>query len=210
MKRMPQIISSRIGRIALTLVCVTTLLVGGVYLFDRGSTLAQMMHHGGGHYDMDKHHGADGTGHDMQNMPGLRGLDATAEESSELAAMFRNFSDISRQVDKLPNGIRTVTYSANKELMSVITSHVVGMINRVEEGRDPKIFIQSPTLDIIFERADKIETEIETTDEGIIVIQTSDDAEVVQALHTHADEVTDMADRGMQAVHEAMMERHHN
>jgi len=94
--------------------------------------------------------------------------------------------------------------------MAIITSHVVGMISRVEEGRDPKIFIQSPTLDIIFERADRIKTEVDTTDEGIVVVQTSDDMEVVEALHTHADEVTDMADRGMEAVHEAMMERHHN
>ena len=94
--------------------------------------------------------------------------------------------------------------------MAVITSHVVGMINRVEEGRDPKIFIQSPTLDIIFERADQILTEVDSTDEGVVVVQTSADAEVVEALHTHADEVTDMVNRGMQAVHEAMMERHHN
>ena len=81
------------------------------------------------------------------------------------------------------------------------------MINRVEEGDDPKIFIQSPTLDILFERRDQIKTEIETTEEGIVVVQTSDDSEVVKALHTHAAEVTDMANRGMQAVHESMMKR---
>lgn len=81
------------------------------------------------------------------------------------------------------------------------------MINRVEEGDDPKIFIQSPTLDILFERRDQIKTEIETTEEGIVVVQTSDDLEVVKALHIHAAEVTDMANRGMQAVHESMMKR---
>lgn len=94
--------------------------------------------------------------------------------------------------------------------MDIITSHVVGMINRVEEGRDPKIFIQSPTLDIIFERADSIKTEVDTTEEGVVVVQTSTDKEVVEALHKHADEVTDMVDRGMEAVHESMMDRHHN
>ena len=91
--------------------------------------------------------------------------------------------------------------------MAVIASHVVGMINRVEEGRDPQIFIQSPTLDIFFERRDRIETQIEMTDRGIEIVQTSDDPEVVAALHKHAGEVSAMADRGMAAVHEMMMER---
>jgi len=40
-----------------------------------------------------------------------------------------------------------------------------------------------------------------------VVVQTSDDPEVVVALQTHAAEVSDMVDRGMQAVHEAMMRR---
>lgn len=152
-----------------------------------------------------RHHGADGTGHDEVNMPGLRGKDATPEESAELAVMFRNFKDLSREVTNLPNGIKTVTNAADKELLSTLVSHVTGMLNRVEEGRDPKIIIQSSTLDILFERREKITTDIETTDTGIVVTQTSDDPEVVKALQTHAGEVTDMVERGMQAVHEKMM-----
>ncbi|MGI9365764.1 MAG: hypothetical protein ACR2O8_11320 [Rhizobiaceae bacterium] len=211
MKHPARNFSMSLGLKLLILVGILALFTGGAFLIERGATWAQMKHHGmGKHQGMGRQHGKYGSGHDMQTMPGLRGLDATEEESAELAEMFRNFPDISREVEKLPDGIRTVTYSANDELMAVITSHVVGMINRVEEGRDPKIFIQSPTLDIIFERADRIRTEIDSTDEGVVVVQTSDDPEVVKALHTHADEVSDMADRGMQAVHEAMMGRHHN
>ena len=152
-------------------------------------------------------HGADGTGHDMATMPGLRGLDASPEESFEMQVMFRNFPAIEREVTKLPNGIRAHTFSANPDLAAVIVSHVVGMIGRVEEGRDPQVFIQSPTLDILFERADRIATDIEITDAGIQVTQTSDDPDVVAALQIHAGEVSDMADRGMDAVHEMMMRR---
>ena len=152
-------------------------------------------------------HDANGTDHDEVTLPGLRGLDATPEESADLATMFRNFQRITREVTNLPNGIRTVTYSEDPDLMATVVGHVVGMIGRVEEGRDPKIFIQSPTLDILFARRDRIVTEIDTTDAGIVVTQTSDDPEVVAALHTHAGEVSDMVDRGMQAVHEAMMKR---
>lgn len=210
MKRLIKSFPGRIGRVVVISASLLALLAGGMVLIEKGTTLAQMKHHGMGKHGMNRHYGAGGAGHDMANMPGLQGLDATAEESAELAKMFRNFPDISRQVSNLPNGIRTVTYSANEELMDVIISHVAGMINRVEEGRDPKVFIQSPTLDIIFERADKITTDIEVTEKGVVVVQTSTDPEVVQALHRHADEVSAMANRGMQAVHEAMMERHHN
>ena len=72
---------------------------------------------------------------------------------------------------------------------------------------DPKIFIQSPTLDIFLARGDDIRSEVEITAEGIVVVQTSDDPDIVTALQTHAAEVSDMADRGMQAVHEMLMKR---
>ena len=166
------------------------------------SATAQMHGGGAGH-----HHGADGTGHDMVNMPGLRGENASPEESAELALMFRGFQTMSRTVENLPNGIRTVTSSSNPKVHDALVSHVVGMIDRVDEGRDPKIMIQSPTLDIFFQRGEKITTEIDVTDSGIVVVQTSDDPEVVEALQVHADEVTAMADRGMAAVHEMMMQR---
>ena len=152
-------------------------------------------------------HGAGGFGHDEATLPGLRGLNATESESAELATMFRSFETISREVTNLPDGIRTVTRSSDAAVMEALVSHVVGMIGRVDAGDDPQIFIQSPTLDIFFERGDRIDTTIDVTDEGIVVVQTSDDPELVEALHVHAAEVTALADRGMQAVHEMMMTR---
>ncbi len=177
----------------------------GLLAFSNGSALAQMGHHGKG---QGMHgHGADGTGHDEVNMPGLRGLNATPEDSAELAVMFRNFQVISREVVNLPNGIRTVTRSSDEAVMEALVSHVVGMIGRVESGDDPQIMIQSPTLDVFFVRGDAIVTEIEVAEDGIVVVQTSDDPELIKALQVHAAEVSDMADRGMQAVHEMMMQR---
>ena len=54
-------------------------------------------------------------------------------------------------------------------------------------------------------RGENIDTEIEVIENGIAVTQTSKDPELVPALHRHAAEVSDMVDRGMQAVHERMM-----
>lgn len=186
---------------ALGVFTAMALMAGGLIFFQSGA-LAQMMGHDGEHL-----HGADGTGHDEVNMPGLRGADATPEESADLAIMFRNFENITREVTNLPNGIRTITFSEDTELMGIVVGHVVGMINRVEEGRDPQIIIQSATLDILFERRDSIVTEIETTDAGIVVTQTSDDPEVAAALQVHAGEVSAMVERGMEAVHEMMMQQ---
>jgi hypothetical protein len=156
-----------------------------------------------------KMHGADGSGHDEVNMPGLRGINATLEESAELAAMFRNFETITREVINLPNGIRTATRSSDEDVMHLLVSHVLGMVRRVEEGDDPQIEIQSSTLDIFFVKGKEIKTDIDVTDEGIVVTQTSDNPELVAALQKHAIEVSAMADHGMEAVHKMMMQRGH-
>ena len=161
------------------------------------------MHHQGNHHRQ----GADGTGHDEVNMPGLRGENATPDESAEMAMLFRNFRTLSRKVTNLPDGIRTVTTSSDPDVMEALVSHVVGMIGRVGAADDPRIFIQSPTLDIFFERGAEIDTEIDVTDEGIVVVQTASDPELIEALQVHAAEVSDMVDRGMHAVHERMMRR---
>ena len=159
------------------------------------------------HSSMHDRHSTNGMGHDIKNMPGLRGANASQAESDELAVMFENFDTISREVTNLPNGIRTVTRSSDEAVMAVLVSHIIGMIDRVERGDDPQIFIQSPTLDILFLNGAEMQSQIDVTDEGIVVVRTSTDPDVVAALHTHAAEISDMADRGMQAVHEAMMQR---
>lgn len=185
--------------VVIGLVSAAVLIGVSIVLF-QGNAMAQLAGHGHGH-------GADGTGHDEVTMPGLRGVNATPQESAELAVMFRNFETFSREVTSLPNGIRTVTLSSDADVMLQLVSHVTGMIGRVESGDDPQIIIQSPTLDIFFVRGDDIQTDITVTDEGIVVVQTSEDPDLVIALQTHAAEVSAMADRGMQAVHEMMMRR---
>ena len=82
------------------------------------------------------------------------------------------------------------------------------MVTRLEEGKNPEVFIQSPTLDALFGVYEDIDTEIEMTDKGVKVIQTSSNPEAVRLLQTHAAEVSDMAKRGMQAVHERMAKQH--
>jgi hypothetical protein len=153
-----------------------------------------------------KHKHGHGHGeHDEINMPGLQGIDTTEAEVNDLKTIFKNHKEIKRTVTNLDNGIKTETYSDNEEIRAAIINHVTLMVTRIQENRNPKVLIQSPTLDKLFNNYDKIETSIELTDTGIAVIQTSEDPKVVNLLQTHASEINDMVEKGMRAIHERMM-----
>jgi len=143
--------------------------------------------------------------HDEVNMPGLQGIDTTEAEVNDLKTIFKNHKEIKRTVTNLDNGIKTETHSDNEEIRAAIINHVTLMVTRIQENRNPKVLIQSPTLDKLFNNYDKIETSIELTDTGIAVIQTSEDPKVVNLLQTHASEINDMVEKGMRAIHERMM-----
>jgi pectate lyase len=150
-------------------------------------------------------HGHGHSEHDEVNMPGLQGIDTTETEVNDLKTIFKNHKKIKRTVTNLDNGIKTETYSDNEEIRAAIVNHVTLMVTRIQENRNPKVMIQSPTLDKLFNNYDKIETSIELTDTGIAVIQTSEDPKVIKLLQTHASEINDMVEKGMQAIHERMM-----
>jgi hypothetical protein len=147
--------------------------------------------------------------HDEVNMPMLNGVDTTESEVSELKALFQNHKDITRSVGLLPNGVKTLTETKDEELRAALVGHSAGMISRVEQGKNPQIPIQSLTLKTLFEGRNTIVTEIEITDYGIAIIQTSTDPKVVAALQEHALEVSDLAERGMESVYQQMMKQHH-
>lgn len=194
---MVQPLFRKTGYIVAAVVLAAAVGAGGMYLAMPSHT--KMARHTG----MAGHHGA-GMQHDEANMPGLRGENATAQESAELALLFRNFDTITREVENLPKGIRTVTRSTHRAVMDALVNHSVGMIDRVAGLDDPQILIQSPTLDIFFLHGNEIVSDVSVEDEGLVVVQTSDNPDIIEALQTHAAEVTAMTERGMQAVHEMM------
>ena len=147
--------------------------------------------------------------HNVIGTPMLQGRETEDYEVAELRALFENHAELTRRVENLPNGIRTVTETENSELRDALASHIMSMFLRVDEKRDPEIPIQSPTLDILFEKSESIVTEMEYTATGVAIVQTSSDPEVVTALQVHAAEVSDLALRGMQSAHEAMQARRH-
>jgi hypothetical protein len=138
-------------------------------------------------------------------MMGMHGGSATMEERRDIHELLFNHESIKRSVTNLPDGIRTVTESDDPQLAETIKTHVAQMGQRVEEGRDPDLPMETPALRSIFRNKDKIKSAYEVTEKGVIVVQTSTDALAVKALQDHAAEVSDLARRGMVAAHEAMM-----
>ena len=183
---------------------ISILVISMFFLFQNNIfAMKQHNHH--------KHNnGMNGHVHDEKNMPGLKGIDTTTKEENNLKTIFKTHKEIKRSVVKLKNGIKTITESNNIKLREAIIDHVSMMVTRLEEGKNPKVFIQTPILDKLFDYYDQIETELEITDKGIIVIQTSANKKVVKLLQKHADEVSDMSKRGMVAVHERMMKNYKN
>jgi hypothetical protein len=201
-----------------------TLVIGGIAaatLLVGGWALAQSAGHGPGGFGpgrMMGMRGQMGPGMQGQMGPGMRGQmgpgmmgmgmiggNATMNERRDLHDLFSNHDKIKRTVTNLPDGIRTATESDDPQVAATIKKHVAEMGTRVEEGRDPDLPIETPALHAIFRDKDKIKTAYETTEKGVIIVQTSTDATAVKALQDHAAEVTDLAQRGMVAAHEAMM-----
>lgn len=151
-------------------------------------------------------HGPPGMGMGMMGM----GRDsATRAQMRVIHELVTNHTRIERTVTNLPDGIRTVTTSADPAIARLIKDHVLTMDQRVTRGDDPGLPMESEALRAIFRGKDKIMTVADTTANGIIVVQTSSDSSIVAALQQHAAEVTDLVRRGMPAMREAMMKNMH-
>ena len=140
--------------------------------------------------------------------PGMMGMGhdaATMAQMGDIHELFSNHDRITRTVTNLPDGIRTVTESDDPRIAQILKDHVATMRQRVDTGNDPGLPIESEALHSIFKNYDKIETKVETTEKGVVVVQTSTDPETVAALQQHASEVTDFVKDGMAAIRTAMM-----
>ncbi len=140
--------------------------------------------------------------------PGMMGAahdPSTMAQLRIIHTLFVKHDRIKRTVTNVPNGIRTVTESDDPQIAALLKNHVADMMKRVDAGDDPGLPIESDALHSIFRDRDKIQTRIEATENGVNVVQTSDDPKVVAELQEHAAQVTDFAEEGMAALHTAMM-----
>jgi hypothetical protein len=148
-----------------------------------------------------------GAGHDHagHGMMGGRLDAATSADVDLIHELLDNHDLIRRTVEKLPDGIRTVTESDDPRIAKYIKDHVARMGQRVRAGQEMGLPMESPALLAIYRNRDKITTKVETTGKGSIVVQTSSDPDTVAVLQEHAAEVSELVRGGMHALHAAMM-----
>jgi hypothetical protein len=148
-----------------------------------------------------------GMGPGMMHGMGMAHDNATRAQLADIHELFINHDKIKRTVENLPDGIRTTTESDDLHVAQLLKDHVASMGKRVETGDDPGLPIESDALRSIFRNYGKIATKVETTDKGVIVVQTSTDKETVASLQQHASEVSDFVAQGMVAMRNAMMKK---
>jgi hypothetical protein len=95
--------------------------------------------------------------------------------------------EITHKVTNLPNGIETLTESANPKVVEKLQAHVASMYKRVEEKRP--IHARDPLFAEIFRNTDKIKMKVEKTKVGVKVVETSEDPYVAELIQAHAEVV---------------------
>jgi hypothetical protein len=130
----------------------------------------------------------------MQGMkPGMQG------DMQRLHQLLANRDKIQREVRNLPNGIDTVTRSSDAGVAQTLKTHVASMVRRLEDGRP--IRMRDPLFAEIFRNAEHISVKVEPLEDGVRVIETSDDPFTVKLLQAHADVVNLFIERGMSEMH---------
>ncbi len=119
------------------------------------------------------------------------------EDMRPIHQMLMNHEQIERRVEDLDNGVKTWTTSENPEIASAIQKHVRQMKERIEEKKP--IRQMDPLFRELFEHADKIDMQINDLENGVFVVETSENPEVVKLIKQHAHRaVSEFAAEGMQ------------
>jgi hypothetical protein len=141
----------------------------------------------------------------MQGAMSMHGDSAFAADMQLVHELLGGHAQIERTVSNLPNGVRAVTESQNPRLAAYIKEHVASMMERLAKG---DVFnVASSTIPVIFQNAERIRTEIEQTEKGVVFTQTTDVPELVPVLQAHALEVSELVQEGMAAMMRSVMQR---
>jgi hypothetical protein len=103
---------------------------------------------------------------------------------SAIHGLLFNHTKIQRSVEDIPNGVRTVTTSADPEVTALIREHVLQMKERIEQGRP--IRQMDPLFRELFKNHQHIHIAIENVEGGVRVTETSDTPRVTPLVRQHA------------------------
>jgi hypothetical protein len=117
-----------------------------------------------------------------------------AYDQDVFLTLLGNHERIRRTVREIPGGVETVTESDQPVVAALIRDHVHAMKGRLEDGR--RLRQWDPLFRAVFDRAGQIDIVIEDTPNGVLVRETSTDADVARLIRAHAEVVSGFVARG--------------
>lgn len=108
--------------------------------------------------------------------------------------LLANHDKITRTVKMKKDGVVTVTESDDADVARRIQEHVEAMHARVTQNNP--IRRRDPLFDALFAHAEHIEMKVKKTDNGVKVIETSDDPYTVKLIQAHAQVVSLFVEKG--------------
>lgn len=128
--------------------------------------------------------------------PGMGG--ATGMDMRAYMNMFMRHQELRRSVEEIPGGVRTTTESDSADLVAELQAHVSSMYTHLDQGSE--VTCMSSSLPTLFRRAADYQRQITLTPSGVVVVETSSDPELTNAIREHAREVTGFVIEGMPAM----------
>lgn len=118
------------------------------------------------------------------------------EDMKAIRQLLMQHEKISRRVENMENGVKTWTTSDDPQIAAFIQKHVRQMKERMKEKKP--IRQMDPVFRELFDNADKVTLEYEDLENGIVVVETSEDPQVVKLIQQHANEaVSEFVEYGM-------------
>lgn len=131
----------------------------------------------------------------MMSDEGMMGA-GMMQDMRTIHGLLSNTDTIDRDVEDLPNGVRTVTTSDDPEVAQLIRTHVRQMEARYDRGQP--IRMMDPVFRELFRNREKASLVYEDIPGGLRVTHTSDDPQVVLLIRQHAHRfVSEAAEEGM-------------
>ena len=129
-----------------------------------------------------------------------RPLPHKRELMQDAHALVFNHMAITRTIEDIPNGVKTITTTSDPALLSVLQRHPREMGELYKQGG--RVRAWDPLFTELSAVADLVTMEMTNLENGVAVTATSEDEEVVKLIRAHARKVSEFVRRGRDAMRE--------
>ena len=108
--------------------------------------------------------------------------------------LLHHHDTIRREVRRIPDGLEATTESDDPFVATLIQDHALAMKHRIEHGR--RVRTWDPVFRELFDRHRHVRLEVELTEKGVRIVETTQDPVTLRLLKSHSAGVTDMVREG--------------